>query len=148
MRTHGYQSYFDNEVLAASPLKLVEMLYDAALDSIAAARAHVRRGEIRARSLAINKAIRIVMELYQCLNHEAGSLLSVNLAGLYGYVVRLLIEANFKQIDTPLAEAQGLLSTLAEGWKACSPAMPNLSFTNGELLQREASANDLSPAAR
>ncbi len=122
MRSHGYQNYFDNEILAASPVKLVEMLYSAALDSLAAARRRLRDGDVRGRAGAINKTIRIVMELLHCLNHEADGTLSRNLAGLYGYVVRLLIESNRTQLEAPLVEAETLLSTLAEAWKGCSPA--------------------------
>jgi flagellar secretion chaperone FliS len=149
MRNNGYQNYFDNEVLAASPLKLIQMLYGAALDSIAAARRHVRQKDIRARTRAINKAIGIVTELSQCLNHESGGALSRNLAGLYAYVLRLMLEANTKQIEAPLAEAEGLLSTLAEAWNACTPAAPapEHGFPNSELIHREAYASDASPLA-
>ncbi len=145
MRNHGYQSYFDNEVLAASPLKLIRMLYGAALESIAAARRHVRQKDIRARVRAINKAIGIVTELSGCLNPEAGASLSRNLASLYRYIVRLLIQANLKQIEAPLAEAEGLLSTLADAWNACNPIVPEHSFPNGELIPQEAYASDASP---
>jgi len=149
MRNHGYQSYFDNEVLAASPLKLIEMLYAAVLDSIAAARRHVRQGDIPARTLAINKALRIVTELSRCLNHDADGVMSRNLAGLYGYVVRLLVESNTKQIEAPLAEAEALLSTLAEAWKACIPAMLEQRFANSELPRDDAYAvTDSASAAR
>ncbi|MGB6947505.1 MAG: flagellar export chaperone FliS, partial [Bryobacteraceae bacterium] len=134
MRNHGYQSYFDNEILAASPLKLVAMLYDAALHSIAAARRHIRQGDIRARTAAINKTIAIITELSACLNHDAGGILSRNLAGLYGYVLRLLIEANTKQSEAPLAEAESLLSTLAGAWVACTSAIPEQGFPNRELI--------------
>jgi len=139
MRNHGYQNYFDNEVLAATPLKLIQMLYGAALDSIPAARRHVRHKDIRARTRSINKAIGIVTELSHSLNHEADIALSRNLAGLYGYVVRLLIEANMKQMEAPLAEAEGLLFTLAEAWNACTPPVADPGFPDGELLLQEAS---------
>jgi flagellar secretion chaperone FliS len=147
MRTHGYQKYFDNEVLTASPLKLILMLYGAALDSIAAARRHLRRGDIRDRTRAINKAIGAVTELTRCLNYEAGGVLCRNLAGLYGYVLRLLIEANIKQIEAPLDEAEALLSTLAGAWTACTPAVPERSFANSDLLLLDAYASDSSPMA-
>jgi flagellar protein FliS len=147
MRNHGYQNYFDNEVLAASPLKLIQMLYGAALDSIAAARRHVRHNDIRARTRAINKALGIVTELSQCLNYEAGGALSRNLAGLYAYIERLLIQANIKQIEAPLAEAESLLSTLAEAWRACTPAVPEHSFPSSELVLQEAYAGDSSSVA-
>jgi flagellar protein FliS len=138
MRNNGYQNYFDNEVLAASPLKLIQMLYVGALDSIKAARRHLRLGEIRARSRAITKAMRIVTELLHCLNHTAGGDLSRNLAGLYGYVMRLLILANTKQEEAPLVEAEALLSTLSEAWIACAPPAPPPSFTDSELVLPDA----------
>jgi flagellar protein FliS len=144
MRNHGYQNYFDNEVLAATPLKVIQMLYGAALESVAAARHHLRRKDIRARTRAINKAIGIVSELYQCLNHEAGGALSRNLAGLYDYIVRLLTKANLQQIDAPLAEAQGLLSTLAEAWTACTIATHEHSFPPSDLFLQDASTADAS----
>lgn len=139
MRNHGYQNYFDDEVLAANPLKLIQMLYGAALDSIAAARRHVRQKNIPSRTRSINKAIGVVTELSRCLNHEADIVLCRNLAGLYGYVVRLLIEANVKQTESPLAEAEALLLPLAEAWKACAPAMADRDFPDGELLLQETS---------
>jgi len=138
MRYHGYQDYFDNQVLAASPMQLIEMLYDAALDSIAEARRHIRRKDILARVRAINKALRIVSELSRCLNHEAAADLSRTLAALYGYVMRLLVQANAKQIELPLAEAEGLMSTLAEAWKASTPNVRESDFSSTDLLPKDA----------
>jgi len=121
MRTKSYQSYFEDDVLGASPLKLVQLLYRAALDSIAAARRFVRLGDIRSRSRAVSKAMAIVTELSLSLNVEQGGELSRNLAQLYGYVEKLLIQANFEQREQPLEEAERLLSTLAEAWAILTP---------------------------
>ena len=138
MRTNGYQTYLENEVLSASPLRLVQMLYAAALDSVSSARRSVRAGDIRARSRAITKAMRIVTELSRCLNREAGGDMSQNLARVYGYVLKLLMESNARQTESPLAEAESLLSTLAEAWAECalleSEAVPHdnrFSFEQG-----------------
>src|SRR5882762_4903157 len=120
MRTKPYQNYLDDDVMAANPLQLVRLLYRGALDSIAAARRHLRLGEIRARSSAINKTMAIVMELSRSLDRQMSGDLSDNLAELYVYVQRLLIEANARQFDAPLAEAEALLSTLLEGWEYCA----------------------------
>ena len=124
--SNKYPTYVDEEVLNATPLKFVELLYRGALDSIAAARRYLRLGDIRARSLAISKAMRIVTELSLALDHEAGGELSKNLARLYHYVETLLIKANSEQCDPPLAEAERLLSTLLEAWEICAqePAPP------------------------
>ena len=119
MRTHGYQSYYEDELLDASPLKLVLMLYRGALDAIASARRHLRQGDIRARSRAISKSMAIVTKLSLSLDARIGGDLSSNLAALYGYVIRLLMQANFEQREKPLEEAEQLLSTLLEGWTDC-----------------------------
>jgi flagellar protein FliS len=135
MRNHGYQSYFDYGVFDASPLQLIDMLYAAALDSIAAARRHLRRKDILARSVAINRAFRMVTELSHCLNHEAGGELSARLKSIYAYVLRRLIQANCEQSEAPLVEAENLLNTLAGAWKACSPAVREAGFPNSEVIR-------------
>jgi flagellar protein FliS len=142
MRHHGYQNYFDNDVLAASPLKLIQMLYAALLDCVRAARRHVRDKDIPARTLAINKAIGIATQLSGCLNHEADVVLSRNLAGLYAYLIRLFIDANLKQSEAPLAEAENLISTLADAWNACAPTPPDRSYPDSDLALQDALEND------
>jgi flagellar protein FliS len=116
MRVNGYQTCFDDEVREASPLKLILLLYKAALDSIASARRYLRAKDIRARSRAITKAVTIVNELSFSLNHEDEGGLSRNLANIYAYIGKLLIRANFEQCEPPLLEAERLLSTLLEAW--------------------------------
>src|SRR5712692_6921401 len=120
MRTKHYQNYLEEEVMAANPLQLVRLLYRGALDCITAARRHLRLGEIRARSVAISKTMAIVAELARSLDAERSGELSHSLAELYGYVQSLLIEANIRQSDSPLAEAEKLLSTLLEAWEYCA----------------------------
>ncbi len=124
MRTKGYASFNEDELLDASPLKLVQLLYRGALDAIASARRFVRLGDIRARARAINKAMAIVTELALCLNAEQGGELTGNLARVYGYVQKLLIQANFEQREEPLEEAERLLSTLAEAWASLTLERP------------------------
>ena len=124
MRTNGYQSYYDEDLLEASPLKLVQVLYRGALDSIASARRYLRLGDIRARSRAINKAMAIVTVLARSLNTEQGGELGRNLARLYGYVERLLIQANSEQREQPLEEAERLLFTLADAWATLETEQP------------------------
>jgi len=125
MLKQAYQEHQDEDVLAATPLNFVVLLYRGALDSIGSARRYLRLGDIRARSRAITKAMLIVTELSLSLNHNEGGELSRNLGELYAYIETLLIKANFEQRDLPLAEAEGLLGTLAEAWKTCpQPGAP------------------------
>jgi flagellar protein FliS len=119
MRNNRYQNYLEDEILTADPMRLVQLLYRGALDSITSARRHLKLGDIRTRSRAISKAMTIVTELSLSLNHNAGGELSKNLAELYAYTQTLLIQANVQQSDPPLAEAERLLTTLMEAWQGC-----------------------------
>lgn len=125
MRTNDYKNYLEHEVLEAHPVKLVQLLYRGALDSIASARRHLREGDIRARSQSITKAMLIVTELSSSLDVEHGGDLSRNLRDLYAYVQRLLIKANFEQREPPLIEAERLLFTLHEAWTECRAGEPD-----------------------
>jgi len=122
MQHNGYQNYLEDEILRAAPLELVQLMYRGALDRIAAARQCLRSGDIRARSQSLTKAFAIVHELSSSLNHTKGGELSKQLAALYDYVERLLLDANATQTEPPLIEAERLLSTLLDAW--ASPAHP------------------------
>jgi|SRR5665213_353159 len=110
--------YRESEILTADPLKLVQMMYRAAIDSVTAARRHVRAREIGERNFAIMRAWNIVNELMHSLDHSAGSDISRNLGGLYAYIQSRLLEANAQQIEPPLEEVEKLLTTLLEGWNS------------------------------
>ena len=153
MRNHGYQNYLDQEVLAASPWKLIQLSYGAAIESVSAARRFLRQRDIRARAHAINKAIGILTELSRSLNYEAGASLSHSLAGLYSYMIRRLIQANLTQTEKPLAEAEALLATLADAWKAGAPfapergLLPNDSYRSGDPCAVDSFVQDSSVLA-
>jgi flagellar protein FliS len=117
MPTNVFDRYIETEILSADPVKLVNLLYRGALDSVAAARRHLAGGEILERSRQITRAWEIVQELSETLNHEQGGEVSRNLAELYHYIQVRLLQANAQQADAPLAEAETLLATLAEAWR-------------------------------
>jgi flagellar protein FliS len=119
MRHNAYAAYVNNEILTAEPLELVIMLYRGALESIGRARACVRSRDIAGRAAAINKTLAIVGELSSALDHQRGGEISRNLAGIYNYVQRKLIDANVQQSEAPLAECEQLLSTMLDAWQGC-----------------------------
>jgi flagellar protein FliS len=129
MRSNAYQNYLENEVLTAEPLKLVVLLYQGALDSIAAARLQSEAGNLLERRKLIGKAQAIVWELNRTLDMNRGGDLSAQLSRLYGYICGRLGEARLNLSDQPLAEAERLLSTLLEAWQQCesrqAPALSN-----------------------
>ncbi len=130
MANNALTQYRQNEVLNATPLKLVALLYEGAAESISRARASLRNGQIAERARAINRAMSLVNELALSLDRSQGGELSVRLADLYAYVQKRLLEGNFHQNEAPLEEAERLLRTLLEGWQRCAEqeASANASF--------------------
>jgi flagellar protein FliS len=118
----NFDRYLEAEVFSADPVKLVCMLYRGAIEATAAARRHLKAGEIRLRSREILRALAILRELTRALDPQYE--ISRPLGDLYVYMQTQLLAANAKQIDAPLAEVEQLLSTLLEGWKAAAPAAP------------------------
>jgi len=121
MQHHANQSYQDDEILSADPLQLVRLLYRGALNEIARARACLATRDIVGRSQAITRAVRILAELALSLNHSQGGTISRSLVELYDYIQRLLVDANCRQADGPLEEAENLMSTLQDAWQRCEP---------------------------
>ena len=116
MRNNPFQQYVDNEILTADPVKLVQLLYRGAAEAVGEARAALAGGQIKERAEAISKTIEILAELTTALDHEKGGKVSANLAALYDYMQRRLLDANHEQSDAPLAEVERLLGTLSEAW--------------------------------
>ncbi|HZT39353.1 MAG TPA: flagellar export chaperone FliS [Bryobacteraceae bacterium] len=116
------ENYLESEVMTASPVGLIRLLYRGAVDAVRAARACLKSGDITERSAQITKAGRILTELAVSLDHAKGGEISRGLAELYDYMQRRLNEANFHQTEPPLAEVEGLLTTLLEAWERISSA--------------------------
>lgn len=107
----------DSDALAASPHQLVLMLFDGALQSIAAARTQLQAADIEGKGKSIARAIEIVGSgLSASLDHEAGGDIAANLASLYDYIVRLLVSANSGNDPTKLDEAGTLLAQMRMTW--------------------------------
>jgi flagellar protein FliS len=112
-----FGAYLESKVLSASPLELVALAYEGAIEAVRNARTHLAERRIHDRSRAITKAQLLIGELQKCLDFNQGGELSTQLARLYGYMQRRLIDANFQQQEPPLREVEELLETLLESWR-------------------------------
>jgi flagellar secretion chaperone FliS len=117
MATQYQEAYLDAKVYSASPLELVCLAYDGAINAVGEAREHLKGRRIHERSHAITRAMTFVTELTLTLDHTRGGEVSVQLSRLYVYMQDRLREANFHQIEQPLIDVQQLLETLGGGWK-------------------------------
>jgi flagellar protein FliS len=109
------------KVLSATPHELVLMLYEGALGAIRAAKESAAAGDAEGSAEQVGTAVGIIANgLKANLDMKAGEL-SERLSGLYDYVVSILLRANLKKDPALLAEAEGLVSGLAEAWRKIAP---------------------------
>lgn len=141
MASHPYGAYLESKVITASPLQLVHLAYEGAIEAITNAREHLAAKRIFERSSAITKAQQIIAELQSSLDYARGGELSTRLGQLYDYMQRRLIEGNFKQVDEPLAEAKRLLETLDEAWKEIASKETGLPQTTAAAASPYVSGN-------
>lgn len=112
----------DGSVATASPHRLITMLFDGALLSIATARGHMQRNEIAQKGTSISKAIAIIDEgLKLSLDLKAGGDLAQKLDALYEYMCLRLLMANLKNDFEPLDEVSSLLNELKGAWVEIDP---------------------------
>lgn len=106
-------------VVAASPHKLVVMLFDGALTAARAGVVHMKAREIEKKGLAISKAINIVQNgLRASLDKNAGGQIAESLDSLYDYICTRLVRANLSNEPEILDEVIGLLADLKGAWEA------------------------------
>ena len=111
------------EVETASPHRLIVMLFEGAIAACHMAKLHMQSGAIADKGMAISKAIAIIQEgLLLSLDREQGGELATNLASLYDYMGRRLIQANIKNDPASIDEVLGLLIGLKESWEQIAPS--------------------------
>ncbi len=90
-------TYRQTQVQSRTPLELVVMLYDGALQFMAAAQEAVARRDIPARKTALSKSLAIISELQSTLNMDQGGEIAESLDHLYRW-------ANLRLLDAALAQ--------------------------------------------
>lgn len=105
-----------SSVTDASPHRLIQMLFEGALERIAQAKGAMQQGQVARKGELIQKAINIVAGLSGTLNDKEGGELAENLDDLYDYIIRALTEANYKNSTERLDECGRLLGELKSAW--------------------------------
>lgn len=115
----------DMNVEAASPHRLILMLFDGAIFAVAAATSHAQKGDLKPMSKEILQASSIISQgLRSSLDISVGGDLAIKLASLYDYMEVRLQAANLRGDQAGLREVSRLLTELRGGWEelASDPA--------------------------
>ncbi len=112
-----YRQVGVNGVVAdASPHRLIQMLMEGVLERISMAKGFMNLNNMSKKGESISSAISIIDGLAVSLDMEAGGELAQNLAALYDYMTRRLIEANLNNDVAILDEVTSLMLEIKMGW--------------------------------
>lgn len=114
---HLADQYLADKVATATPAQLTGMLFDAAVGALRGAIRLQESGDWMAALPRSLKAQRIVLELREALDHEAGGELAGNLWQLYTWVHGCLVRANSERDVVATRDALAVLEPLAGAWR-------------------------------
>ncbi len=113
-------------VVAASPNKLVVMLYEGAISACRNAITHMANQDIQRKGEMISKATLIIESgLRLSLDKKAGGEIAQSLDALYGYMTQRLTMANIHNDAALIEEVISLLSELKGAWEAIENQKPS-----------------------
>lgn len=106
-------------VLAASPNKLIIMLYEGAIAACQSAIVHMQNKDIQNKGAMLSKAIMIIESgLRLSLDKKAGGEVAASLDSLYAYMSNRLAIANIRNQPELVHEVIKLLTDLKSAWEA------------------------------
>jgi flagellar biosynthetic protein FliS len=129
----AHKDYVASQVFSAQPAERVYLLYQVAIDSVNAAIARLKDGDIFARGRAVNKAHEAVDELILALDHSVGATFTHTLAELYDYVQRQLVKGHSQKSEEAFHQALSVLTTLTDAWKQVVERTCGSGLLNSEL---------------
>jgi flagellar protein FliS len=100
-----------------TPLDLVILLYDGAIESLQRAVFYLNQNNIEKKIYFISKCMAIIEELLSSLNMEAGGEVANNLQSLYVYMLKELVTANAYNDKEKIRHIEYLLTELRSAWK-------------------------------
>lgn len=113
---NGYNQYQNNQILTASREQILLMLYDGAIKFCKQAKKALEDDDMSAKGKFIGKAIAIISEFSNSLDHEIGGEIAANLDGLYTYMLKELSSANLNNDPKPIDTACTMLCELRATW--------------------------------
>jgi flagellar protein FliS len=108
-------AYRQNAVLAASPSKLVVMLYDGARRFLYQAAVAMREEQIATSHYKLRRAEDIIIHLRETLDMEQGEI-AEQLSGIYRFCQRHLLKARAERDPQKIEEVSALLGELRDAW--------------------------------
>lgn len=111
------ENYLANQVLQASPKRLIELLLEGCIKNLKLAVIAIDKEDV---NLAHNKLVRaqdIISELRYSINEEVGGEVAQQFIQLYEYINNQLVLANLKKDKAVVEKIEGMVEELLTTWK-------------------------------
>jgi flagellar protein FliS len=109
-------SYREAATRGASPVQLVILLYEQAIEDLRRAVLALEKGDIEARTSNLNHALTVIGQLQGSLDMERGANVARNLQQFYTVMRASLVDAQLKQSARIVEEQIAQLVLLREAW--------------------------------
>jgi len=133
---HYQKEALKTRLASADPHQIILMLMEGAIESMKIAIITMEQRDFENKAKAISKAGSIIDSLRLSLDMDIGGELSENLASLYFYMSRRLVEANVENDPQIVAEVIDLITTIKSAWEQIPESAKNDAYQ--QLEQRQA----------
>jgi len=104
-------------VRGATPVRLVILLYEQAIEDLRRALDALRGGNIEARTRALNHAILVISHLQASLDKHQGGQVAIHLERFYGQLRAGILEAQAQQSAALIESQMSQLMLVYEAWR-------------------------------
>ena len=136
-----YRHFQQYQILSTSPERLLLMLYDGAIRFTCQAIHGLEEENLALAHYGINKALAIISEFAETLDHEIGGEIAENLDALYAFMIRELTLGNRHRDVDKLRTVEGLLRGLRDTWQEA------IEINNREVAGGKAAGESLGTTA-
>lgn len=112
----GYEAYRKTQIQTADQGSLILMCYDGAINFLKKARKARQEHVEQTRIDSLAKAQKILWELTNSLNYNAGEIAN-NLESLYNYMIRRIVDAEYHNSPEAVDEVISYLQELKGSWE-------------------------------
>lgn len=109
-------AYQQNQVLTASPKRLVSLLLEGSLKNLKIAELSLEKEDFSRANEVLLKHQDILAELQRTLDIEQGGAIAQDLDALYTFLMNEAIQANVQKDVTKIKNSQKLIQELLETW--------------------------------
>ncbi|MFB3098597.1 MAG: flagellar export chaperone FliS, partial [Acidimicrobiia bacterium] len=124
MDREGSHKYLAQQIMSASPAKLVAMLYERAITLLRETVEAIEAGDVERRWRANGKATEVISPLWGTLDRDRGGEIAENLNRVYGFMMMRLTMVDVENNAQAAREVIELLEPLRRSWQELAHGDP------------------------